>query len=60
MPVPKKRTSRAKRGSRRAHDSLSAPAVASCPECGGAVAPHRVCPECGRFKGEEVISVEES
>lgn len=60
MPVPKKRTSRSKRGMRRAHDSLSLPAVSTCPECGAAVAPHKVCQECGKFKGEEVIKVEEA
>ncbi len=59
MPVPKKRTSRSKRGMRRSHDALSVPAISSCPECGAAKAPHRVCPECGMFKGEEVIVVEE-
>ncbi|VAX19002.1 hypothetical protein MNBD_NITROSPINAE04-597 [hydrothermal vent metagenome] len=60
MAVPKKRTSRAKKGSRRAHDSLRAPAVSTCPECGAAVSPHKVCPECGKFKGKEVIKVEEA
>jgi len=59
MPVPKKRTSRSKRGMRRSHEALSAPAISSCPECGAAKSPHRVCPECGMFKGEEVIVVEE-
>ena len=59
MPVPKKKTSRSRRGMRRSHDALSAPAVATCPECGAAMAPHRVCLECGKFKGEEVITVEE-
>ncbi len=60
MPVPKKRTSRSKRGKRRSHDALSHPAISTCPECGAAMAPHRVCPECGMFKGEEVIIVEEA
>jgi large subunit ribosomal protein L32 len=60
MPVPKKRTSRAKRGTRRAHDALRLPAISTCPECGAPVSPHRACPECGKFKGEEVIKVEEA
>lgn len=59
MPVPKKKTSRGKRGSRRGHDSLKAPSLSTCPECGAAVKSHRVCPQCGQFKGEEIITVEE-
>ena len=59
MPVPKKRTSRSRRGMRRSHDSLTPPQVTACPECGAAVAPHKVCPECGKYKGKDVIVVEE-
>jgi large subunit ribosomal protein L32 len=34
MGVPKKRTSRQKRDSRRAHWKATAPNVGSCPKCG--------------------------
>ncbi|MBI4827637.1 MAG: 50S ribosomal protein L32 [Nitrospinae bacterium] len=60
MPVPKKRTSRSRRGMRRSHHALRAPAAAACPECGSPVAPHRVCPACGKYKGKQIIGQEEA
>jgi large subunit ribosomal protein L32 len=60
MAVPKRRTSRAKRDSRRAnHDRIEAPTVVRCPQCSEPTRPHRVCPSCGHYKGREVVKVEE-
>jgi large subunit ribosomal protein L32 len=55
MPNPKRRHSNARRKNRRAHDSLSKPAHAECPNCHEPKVPHRVCPHCGQYKGREVI-----
>ena len=56
MAVPKRRTSRAKRDQRRAqHDRVSPPNVNLCPNCGEPSLPHRVCPECGHYKGRRVM-----
>ena len=44
MAVPKRRTSASNRDRRRAHDSLTAPQVISCPQCGEPTQRHRVCP----------------
>lgn len=41
MPTPKKKTSRSKRGMRRSHDSISAPAMAIDKKSGELVRPHR-------------------
>jgi len=57
-PVPKKRVSRSRRNNRRSHDALSAPTLATCPECGSKVLPHTVCQECGSYKGKQIIEVE--
>ena len=57
-PVPKKRTSKARRNSRRAHDSLSAPTLSPCPQCGEQRPPHQVCPHCGSYKGRDIIDIE--
>ncbi len=59
MAVPKRRTSRAKRDKRRAHDSLRAPARSKCPQCGEPKLPHRVCANCGTYRGREVIQTDE-
>jgi large subunit ribosomal protein L32 len=52
MALPKKRTSRSKRGMRRSHDSVAAPNTVYC-QCGEASLPHRICPSCGVYKGEQ-------
>lgn len=60
MAVPKKRKSRAKRDTRRAHDHVNLPNLSTCPQCHEPVLPHRVCPECGTYKGRTIIAKEES
>lgn len=59
MPNPKRRHSRARRDKRRAHDSLSRPAISRCTHCDESRMPHRICPHCGYYKGREVIEVNE-
>jgi len=59
MAVPKQRHSKTRRNKRRAHDFLTAPALATCPNCNEPKLPHRVCPSCGMYKGRQVLKVEE-
>lgn len=43
---------------RRAYNSvLKLPQISSCPQCGEAYVPHRVCPSCGQYKDRQVIAV---
>ncbi len=56
MAVPKRRTPRSKRDSRRAnHDKVSAPTLSRCTNCGETMRPHRVCPACGFYDGVSVV-----
>ncbi len=55
MPVPKKKTSRAKRDKRRTHDKIKLKTISVCPHCSEPKLPHHVCPKCGMYKGVEVI-----
>ena len=57
MPNPKRRHSRSRRDKRRTHDSLAVRSSSVCPQCGVNVLPHRVCKECGYYKGRQVIDV---
>lgn len=57
-PVPKKKTSKARRDSRRSHHALSAPTVVECPQCKSKKLPHVVCPECGTYAGRQVLDVD--
>lgn len=59
MAVPKRRTSKAKRDKRRSHDALAVPTRTNCANCGGSKMPHRVCPNCGNYRGRVVIEGEE-
>jgi large subunit ribosomal protein L32 len=59
MAVPKRKTSKAKRDKRRAHDSLARPSQSTCPQCGAPKVPHRVCGSCGTYKGREIIETNE-
>lgn len=59
MPNPKRRHSNARRGNRRAHDSLKKVVLSECPQCHSQILPHRVCPSCGFYKGREVVEVAE-
>jgi large subunit ribosomal protein L32 len=57
VAVPKRKTPRSRRNSRRAnHDKVSAPSLIPCPHCGDVMVPHRVCPACGHYKGKEVVA----
>jgi large subunit ribosomal protein L32 len=59
MPNPKRRHSKGRRDRRRAHDHLTAPSFAECPNCHELRLPHRVCPHCGFYKEREVVEVAE-
>lgn len=61
MAVPKRKTCRTQRDQRRSHDALKPTGLATCPRCGEARLPHRVCPECGWYgsakEGRVVVAV---
>ena len=59
MAVPKRKISKSRRGMRRSHDALSAPAQSRCPQCEAPKPPHRICPSCGTYRGREVVRVDE-
>ena len=60
MAVPKKKTSQARRNQRRAHHAISGPGLVACPNCGEPHVPHRVCRECGYYKGRTAVAVEDA
>lgn len=59
MAVPKRKTSKARRDKRRASSYvLPKVTVSVCPNCNAKKLPHRVCPECGYYKDEQIIVME--
>jgi large subunit ribosomal protein L32 len=57
-PLPKKRLSKGRRDRRRSQDALKAKNLVVCSNCGEMRLPHTVCPNCGFYKGREVVSIE--
>ncbi len=57
--VPKRKISRGRRNRRRAHDALHLPHLVVCPNCHEPTLPHRACPNCGTYRGMQVIKIEE-
>lgn len=53
MAHPKRKISKTRRDKRRTHYKASAPTLSSCSNCGAAVQYHRVCPDCGYYKGKQ-------
>ncbi len=60
MPNPKRRHSKRRTSTRRAHDALVRSGLAECPHCHEPKLPHRVCPHCGKYRDREVIEVKEA
>jgi len=58
VPVPKRRTGKTRRNTRRAHQALTPIQLAECPSCGERIPTHRVCPKCGHYKDKLVVQVE--
>jgi large subunit ribosomal protein L32 len=59
MAVPKRKTSKSRRDKRRTHWKLKAPNLSKCSQCGEPKLPHHLCPNCGYYKGREVIPAKE-
>lgn len=57
MAVPKQKSSKARRNSRKANWKASSPSIAECPNCGEMKQPHRVCKHCGYYKNEKRIQL---
>ncbi|MEI6222039.1 MAG: 50S ribosomal protein L32 [bacterium] len=55
-PLPKRKHSKSRSRTRRAHDALVVPNVVECPNCNAYKKTHHVCPECGVYKGRNIIT----
>jgi large subunit ribosomal protein L32 len=56
-PQPKRKLSKGRRDRRRSHDALEAPNLVACTNCGTMILSHTVCPNCGFYKGREVVEI---
>jgi large subunit ribosomal protein L32 len=60
MAHPKRKISKQRRDKRRTHYKIEAPTITVCPNCGEPILYHRVCKECGYYKGKLAIEKEKT
>lgn len=59
MAMPKKRMTSARSGNRRSHLALKNISLTRCTNCHVVIVPHRVCYNCGYYKGEKILKFKE-
>ncbi len=55
MAQPKSRTSKQRKNKRRTHYKAQLPTLGTCSNCGTTIQYHRVCPECGFYRGKLAV-----
>jgi large subunit ribosomal protein L32 len=55
MAHPKRKISKTRRNKRRTHYKAIVPTMSTCQNCGTTVMYHRVCGECGYYRGKLAI-----
>ncbi len=55
MAEPKKRMTSTRTGNRQSHDRLKTTGLIICSKCKSRIKPHRVCPNCGYYKGKKTV-----
>lgn len=51
MPNPRRRHGKARRDRSRTHVKIASRQTVKCSNCGATKIPHRICAECGQYKG---------
>ncbi|HEX6776671.1 MAG TPA: 50S ribosomal protein L32 [Ktedonobacterales bacterium] len=57
--LPKRKITKAAKGKRRSHHHLKLPQLISCPQCRQPRLSHHVCPNCGTYRGRQVLPIKE-
>lgn len=58
MAHPKRKISYTRKAKRRTHHKVESVQLSNCSNCGVSVVYHRVCPECGYYKGKLAVDKE--
>jgi large subunit ribosomal protein L32 len=57
MGLPAKRRTKQSKRERAAHFALKAVTLSMCPKCKHTVKPHRVCANCGYYRGRDILKL---
>ena len=60
MAVPFRRVSKTRKRMRRTHYKIEENGTTKCTNCGAYIRSHRVCSNCGYYKGKLVLSNKEA
>lgn len=60
MAVPFRKVSKTRKRMRRSHNALEVVGTTKCSNCGAVIKPHRVCKECGSYKGKTVVETKDA
>ena len=55
--LPKKRLSNSRQGNRRRYHTVKRPQLKVCPQCRQLRRSHHVCPNCGTYRGRQVLEI---
>ncbi|KKU10814.1 MAG: 50S ribosomal protein L32 [Parcubacteria group bacterium GW2011_GWA1_45_7] len=55
--TPTRHHTKARRNKGRAHFALNTIKTTPCPKCKQQILPHRMCANCGTYRGKQVINV---
>jgi large subunit ribosomal protein L32 len=58
MAQPKKKTTHSRKAMGQWKERIEKPNLVECPHCHNMILPHKVCPYCGYYDGEQVLAVE--
>lgn len=58
MAVPKRKTSKRRKNLRRGQIKATLAQVSACANCGANQESHRVCTNCGVYKGRQVLTID--
>ena len=59
MGVPKYRTSHSTKRKRNTHKKMARATITECPRCHEPKLPHRICPNCGTYRGLDVLKLDD-
>lgn len=54
-PLPKRKRSKSRQGTHRAHHGLRLHSLSKCAQCGEPKPPHIACRSCGTYDGRQVL-----